>query len=458
TGATGPAGATGATGPAGATGATGPAGATGATGPAGATGATGPAGATGATGPAGPTGPLSDTVTIENIGPEVSSQFNELMTAERTPVLELQSVYGLSDLRDLVTTTGSGTVTSTSVEYQVSVTGGAADTATLDSVERGRYMPGYAAEAGIGVRVPSGPDTNQVFRWGLFDDENGAYFGQSVAVGIFVAIRREGVDTITPQTSWNIDPLDGSGPSGITLNLALGNVFQIQFTWYGYGVVEFNVVVQDPLTLAQEVVTVHRFRPVNQTSFTDPNLPLRTQIENQGASSPRSIFVGGRQYSILGKFNPEFRITSDRRAVTVGTGGLPVLSFQRKPVFPAGSARPNSVSVTLEGLDIINAADIYFQILVGGTLNTAFTNFPTANTAIPNTETALLVNNTATNITGGQVVYQGVGAGAQGNTRNLSTATLLSFQLPDDQIVSLVVGTFSGTTPVVAVFRVTEEW
>ncbi|TDL30277.1 hypothetical protein E2R51_19405 [Jeotgalibacillus sp. S-D1] len=396
---------------------------------------------------------------IENVGPSVSSQFDELMVSQRTPIVELKSVYGLSDLRDIVETTGSGTVTNTSVEYQLSVTAGATDSATLDSAERGRYMPGYAGQAGIGVRIPDPPDSTQVFRWGLLDDQNGAYFGQSVANGIFVAIRRAGSDTIIPQTSWNVDQLDGTGPSGITLDLTLGNIFNITFTWYGYGVVEFNVVVQNPVTLAQEVVTVHRFRPANQTSFTDPNLPLRAQIVNGGAAEARSIFVGGRQYSILGKFDPEFRITSERRQVAVNTTGVPVISFQRKAIFPAGSGRSNSVSVTLEGIDIITNQDIFFQVKVGGTLNTAFTNFPTATTAIPDEETALLVNNTATTITGGEVVFQGVGASSNSNVgRELATANLLDFELPDDQIVSLVVGSFTGTPTISAVFRVTEEW
>lgn len=395
---------------------------------------------------------------IENIGPNVSSQFNELMVSQRTPIVELKSVYGLSDLRDIVETTGSGTVTNTTVEFQVSVTAGATDSATLDSAERGRYMPGYAGQAGIGVRIPDPPAASQIFRWGLLDDQNGAYFGQSVANGIFVAIRRAGSDTIIPQTSWNVDPLDGTGPSGITLNLALGNIFQITFTWYGYGVIEFNVVLQNPSTLAQQVVTVHRFKPTNQTSFADPNLPLRAQIVNAGSAVERSIFVGGRQYSILGKFDPSFRITSERRSATVDTTGVPVISFQRKPIFPAGSGRSNSVSVTLEGVDIITSLDVYFQIIVGGTLNTSFADFPTATTGIPNNETALRVNATATTITGGEVVFQGVGSSSSGSSRDLATADLLDFELPDDQIVSLVIGSFSGTPAVSAVFRVTEEW
>ncbi|MGP4070122.1 hypothetical protein [Halobacillus sp. B29] len=395
---------------------------------------------------------------IENVGPNVSSQFNELKVAQRTPVIELKSVYGLSDLRDIVETTDSGTVTSTTVEYQLSVTTGANDSATLDSAERGRYMPGYAGQAGIGVRIPEPAATDQVFRWGLFDDENGAFYGQNVTDGIFLAIRRAGTDLIIPQTSWNVDPLDGSGPSGVTLDLSLGNIFQINFTWYGYGVIEFNVVIQNPVNLSQEVITVHRYRPDNETSFTDPNLPLRAQIVNSGVTAARNIFVGGRQYSIIGKFDPTFRITSERRTVSVNTTGIPVISFQRKAVFPAGSARPNSVSVTLEGVDIVTSEDVYFQVIVGGTLNTAFVNFPTATTDIPVNETALMVNSTATTIAGGEVVFQGVAASDRGSNRDLASANLLDFELPDDQTVSLVIGSFGVSASVSAVFRVTEEW
>lgn len=39
------------------------------------------------------------------------SQFGELITAERTPIIELNSSYGTSLLRDVIETTNSGSVT-----------------------------------------------------------------------------------------------------------------------------------------------------------------------------------------------------------------------------------------------------------------------------------------------------------------------------------------------------------
>ena len=402
---------------------------------------------------------MSDII-ISNIGPTDNSQFNELRVARRTAILELVSMYGISALRDAVTTTGAGTVTNTGTEYSVNTTASGADSAILESVMRGRYEPGFAGEAGIGVRIPTLPTGNQIARWGMFDAQNGALFG-ATSSNIFVAVRRGGVDTVINQSAWNVDKLDGTGPSGVTLNLSKGNIFQIVFTWYGYGVIEFRVVVPDPTTLAQEVITVNRYSPTAQTSIIDPNEPLRAEINNGGTATSFNLFVGGRQYSIIGKYDPTFRVTSERRTLTnVTTTLTPVISFARKTVFPTGSARVNSVQVNLEEINLMATADLAYQVLVGGTVDGTFVNYPTATTIIPNSETALLVNTTSTTITGGEVVFQGVTSGGGGMSKVLATAELLDFTLPDNAIVTLAVVRIagSGTNTVNAVFRVTESW
>jgi len=399
-------------------------------------------------------------IIISNIGPAVDSQFNELRVARKFPIVELTSVYGVSDLRDVVITTGGGTVTNDATEYSVSTTASGVDSAILESALRGRYEPGFAGEAGIGVRIPTAPTGTQIARWGMFDDENGAFFG-STSANIFVAIRRGGVDTVINQSAWNVDPLDGTGPSGATLSLSKGNIYQVVFTWYGYGVIEFRVVLPDPTTLAQEVITVHRFSPSGETSIVDPNQPLRAEVDNNGTATSFDLFVGGRQYNIIGKYNPTIRDTSERRTITdVTTTLTPVISFIRKAEFPAGSGRTNSVEVSLEEIDIIGSAEFAYQVLLGGTLDGAFVNYPTATTIIPDSETALLVNTTSTTITGGQVVFQGVTSGGGGGTRVLATSELLDFTLPVDEVVTLAVVRIAGsaTNTVNASFSVTESW
>lgn len=400
-------------------------------------------------------------IIISTIGPAVNSQFNELRVARKSPIVELTSVYGVSDLRDVVITTGGGTVTNDATEYSVSTTANGVDSAILESALRGRYEPGFAGEAGIGVRIPTAPAGTQIARWGMFDDENGAFFG-STSTNIFVAIRRGGVDTVINQSAWNVDPLDGTGPSGATLSLAKGDIYQVVFTWYGYGVIEFRVVLPDPTTLAQEVITVHRFSPSGETSIVDPNQPLRAEVDNNGTATSFDLFVGGRQYNIIGKYNPTIRDTSERRTITnvVDTTLTPMISFTRKAEFPAGSGRANSVEVSLEEIDIIGSAEFAYQVLLGGTLDGGFVNYPTATTIIPDTETALLVNTTSTTITGGQVVFQGVTSGGGGGTRVLATSELLDFALPIDEVVTLAVIRIAGsaTNTVTASFSVTESW
>jgi len=49
------------------------------------------------------------------------------------------------------------------------------------------------------------------------------------------------VDTKIPQSQWNIDKMDGTGPSGYTLNLANMQMFYIDFTWYGAGFVRWGL-------------------------------------------------------------------------------------------------------------------------------------------------------------------------------------------------------------------------
>lgn len=399
-------------------------------------------------------------IIIANIGPSVSSQFNELRIASKTAIIELTSVYGVSDLRDIVATTASGTVTNNATEYVVSTTTNGTDTAILESALRGRYEPGFAGEAGIGVRIPVSPVGNQVARWGMFDSQNGAFFG-STNTNIFVAVRRAGSDTIINQSAWNVDRLDGTGPSGAILSLSEGNIYQIVFTWYGYGVFEFRVVLPDPITGAQQDYTVHRYVPFGQTSIVDPNEPLRAEVNNGGTTSAISLFVGGRQYCIIGKYEPIFRVTSERRTISnVSSTMTPMISFTRKAVFPTGSARANSVQVDLDEINIISTTDLAYQVLLGGTINGTFGNFPTATTIIPDSETALLVNTTSTTITGGEVVFQGVAAGSGVLSRVVATAELLNFTLPLNQTVTLAVANISGVSSntVSSIFRVTESW
>lgn len=63
-----------------------------------------------------------------------------------------------------------------------------------------------------------------------------AYKGDSIANSSYVLTQEIRV----PQTEWNVDRLDGKGPSGYTLDPALMQMAYIDYTWYGAGFIRFG--------------------------------------------------------------------------------------------------------------------------------------------------------------------------------------------------------------------------
>ena len=63
-----------------------------------------------------------------------------------------------------------------------------------------------------------------------------AYKGDSVTNSAYVITQEIRV----PQTDWNVDKLDGKGPSGYTIDPALMQMAYIDYTWYGAGFIRFG--------------------------------------------------------------------------------------------------------------------------------------------------------------------------------------------------------------------------
>jgi hypothetical protein len=385
------------------------------------------------------------------------SQFGAVQIIERTPLIELKSTYGLSALRDVVTVAGSGAVTHAGIgvaaEFTVATTASGTDSAQLDSAERGRYMPGSSAEIGIGIRLASATRTgSQKAEWGAFTDNNGFIFGLD-ATGFYVAVRKGAVDTVIRQSAFNRDKFDGTGASGLTLNLLDGNIFQVDFTWYGYGTIQFEIVTTD-INGTQKKFVLHEYTPTLTTSTLNPNLPIRAKVTNGGTATAQTMYVAGRQYSINGKFDANKRSNGHYRASALGSIGttfLPVMSFRRKTAF-------QSISAITEGFDALVDVNMYWQLRVNGTLTGASFGTPSNTTA---TETCMEVDTSATAISGGEILNPGgVLAASSKQTVSLTAARALSLDIPQSQPVTLCVRTVTGTNASVdaLVMHWREEW
>ncbi|MFW5980291.1 MAG: carboxypeptidase-like regulatory domain-containing protein [Halanaerobiales bacterium] len=389
-----------------------------------------------------------------------AGQFDEVITNEKSPLIELDTPYGLSKLRNFVVEENGASVSNNGIEFILETDAQTNSRGVLDSARRGRYQPGTAGELGIAVRLPSNPTGSQEARWGYFDDNNGAYFGID-DTGLFITVRREGVDTKTYQQNWNADSLDGSGPSGLTLDISKGNIFQILYTCYGYGVTNYRVLLVDENNV-QRTVTVHRFKPDGETSFGDPNLPIRGEILNGDSSSQAyTMYIAGRQYHVVGRYLPIRRITSERNLeLSVDTTLSPAISFRRKEDFPV-TGRKNSVNVMIQSFDIISDTDLIYEILFAPELDGANFGTPTNTSA---DETAVESDVTATFKDGGspgELIFSGLVSGtAQGPfaSSQFARVGLEDIVFTGIQPVTLAVRTISGNGEVSIIFRVKEDW
>jgi hypothetical protein len=87
-------------------------------------------------------------------------------------------------------------------------------------------------------------------------------------------------DTRIPQPNFNIDTIDGNGPSGFNCDTSKMQMLGIQYTWYGAGFVDFMMRGSDG-----NWVFAHRIKNNNinfEAHMRSGNLPVRYSIDNDG--------------------------------------------------------------------------------------------------------------------------------------------------------------------------------
>lgn len=91
------------------------------------------------------------------------------------------------------------------------------------------------------------------------------------------------IDTKVPQSQWNIDKADGTGPSGFFLDIHKIHMAYMDYSWYGAGKVRFGFKDQ-----RGKVIYCHEFIHNNKQTeayMRSGNLPARYEIENLGQPS-----------------------------------------------------------------------------------------------------------------------------------------------------------------------------
>lgn len=151
------------------------------------------------------------------------------------------------------------------------------------------YQPGKSLQI-LDTFVMNPSKTNLRQRVGYFGTDNGFFLERSDNVYLVKRSKVTGTaqDTRVAQANWNVDPLDGTGPSRLTLDLDNPQILFIDIEWLGTGSVKMGFIING------EMVHCHSFHHANLSTapkgayIQTACLPIRYEIENTGATASNS--------------------------------------------------------------------------------------------------------------------------------------------------------------------------
>jgi len=276
-------------------------------------------------------------------------------------------------------------------------------------------------------------------RVGYYGAANGLYLElDGVGGSVLSFVERSSVsgavaETKVVQSAWNYDKMDGTGPSGMTLDITKAQILWMDIEWLGLGTVRLGFVIDGKFILC------HQFQHANlitSTYITTASLPLRYEIENTGATASNSTL---KQIcsTVLSEGGYELRglqqgigvpITTPTTLTTSGTY-YPIISLRLKTSPDRLDAIVILTAISLMG--ITNNANYNWRVVASGT-----TTGGTWTSA--GTNSAVEYNITGTSFTDGRILAQGfVSASNQAVTAvDILKEALFKFQLERDSFTS----------------------
>lgn len=234
---------------------------------------------------------LPDTIPIRGGDTASADSFGRWRTSDPVTLFDSKQIFDNQPLfwdEELesgadITSAHSTNTASTVITYDGGSTGG---TYTRQTFMRFNYQPGKSQLVYMtGILDRSGGGAGITRRIGYFDDNNGLFFEDDQ--GTIKVVRRTSVtgspvDNEVSQSSWNVDPLDGTGPSGITVDWSKTQIFAIDFEWLSVGRVRMSLIINGLSRTAHEFLNAN---VLDKAYMSTPNLPLRYQIVAQAESA-----------------------------------------------------------------------------------------------------------------------------------------------------------------------------
>lgn len=305
-------------------------------------------------------------------GDATTDAFGRLRTSQIHSIFDSKQCFDEQTLYFCTASFSGGTVTyqSASASSVLTTVAGATSRALRQSRRAIDYRPGKSQQANITATFVGGGQVGVDKRVGLFDDNNGLFFMMS-GTNTYVGCRSDTsgvvVDTVTSQSAWNIDKMDGTGKSGLTVDWSKSQIFTIDYQWLGVGSIRYGLFldgrehhVHEKLHANDSVGVFMRF----------PNLPVRWETKNTQAGASGSIEAICCAVGSEGGFEPIGRTTFISNGITGRSATqtqLALLAIRLKPTHLRATVVPTHVTVFTSTKDAVGEWTLMLNPELGGT-------------------------------------------------------------------------------------------
>jgi hypothetical protein len=359
-------------------------------------------------------------------GPMEFDAFGRLRTSSPLTLFDSSHRFADNGLWATATAT-SGTAVFNSAQglIDLTVTAASGSSVVRETNRVFSYQPGKSLLV-LNTLVLASAKTGLTQRVGYYGVENGYYLEQVGTTVQFVersSVTGSVVNTPVLQANWNGDKLDGTGASGLTLDLTKAQILWSDFEWLGVGSVRIGFIINGQYIVCH---TFHHANLITSTYITTASLPIRYEIFNTAGTSGSSVL---KQIcsTVISEGGYELRglqqavgtpITSAKALATAGTL-YPMVSIRLKSTRLDGIAVATAISIIGN-----TSANYNWQVVAAGTTTGGSWVSAGANSSVE-------YNITGTSFAGGRILASGYFT-ATSNTSvsvDILRAALLATQL-----------------------------
>jgi hypothetical protein len=218
--------------------------------------------------------------------------FGKWRVSQPTTLFDSKQVVDSGSFYFDIKTTSGGTVTwnSGSAQSTMIVTSTSGSRAIKQTKRIFVYQPGKSQQiictGKFGTKVDGIKKSI-----GSFDDNDGYFFqtsGSSFGVVLRKTINGVKTDTFISQSTWNLDKMNGLGPSGNTLDINKAQIYTMDYEWLGVGRVRYGVVQKGILIYVHEI---NNYNSLDTVYLRNPNLPIRYEMSTHKNTTTGSLMT-----------------------------------------------------------------------------------------------------------------------------------------------------------------------